>query len=165
MDAPPIPSATAERPPCAHVACHFDGSERGHRALAEARRHHPPGGRLSAVYVETGPFLPLVSLDGAAWIPDPGDLRARLDEWLREELRGLPGVEPVVLEGHPGHELCAWAREAEPDLIVAARESLLARVLRGSVVRPLLRGAPCPILVLPPQAARPEPASRLALAV
>jgi nucleotide-binding universal stress UspA family protein len=162
MDAPPIPPSTAERPRRAHVACHFDGSEAGRRALAEARRHLAPGGRLSVVYVETGPLLPIVSFDGAAWIPDYDDLRERLLEWLREELRGVPGAVPVVLEGHPGHELCAWALEADPDLIVAARQSLVSRVLRGSAVRTLLRHAPCPVLVVKPQPARREPAPRLA---
>jgi len=157
MDAPPFQPTRF-----AHVACHFDGSERGRRALAEARRRVAPGGRLTAVYVEAGPLLPLVSIDGAAWIPDPGDLRARLEEWLEEELRGLPDAVPVVLEGNPGHELCAWAREAGPDLIVAAREGLVARVLRGSVVRALLRHARCPVLVLQPQPGRREPAPRLA---
>jgi nucleotide-binding universal stress UspA family protein len=162
MDAPPIPSSAAERPRRAHVACHFDGSEAGRRSLAEARRHVAPGGRLSVLYVETGPLLPIVSFDGAAWIPDDGDLRARLRDWLQEELRGVPGAVPVVLEGHPGHEICAWALEADPDLIVAARQGLVSRVLRGNVVRTLLRRAPCSVLVLQPQPAGRRPAPRLA---
>ena len=162
MDAPPIPPSTAEHPRRAHVACHFDGSAAARRALAEARRHVAPGGRLSVVYVETGPLPPIVSLDGAAWIPDDGEMRERLLEWLQEELRGVPGAVPVVLEGHPGHELCAWALEAHPDLIVAARQRLVSRVLRGSVAHTLLRRAPCPVLVLQPQPARRQPAPRLA---
>jgi len=164
MPAPPLASKVDSAARFQHVACYVDGSPRARRALEEARRRLAPGGRLSVVYVDATLVAPLVSVEAVMCIWDPDEQRAALEAWLCEELRDVPGAVPVVLEGHPGEELCAWARAARPELILAARDGILGRLLRGGVVRALLRGAPCPIMVVGPKPTADPPLPRLALA-
>ena len=77
---------------------------------------------------------------------------AKMDEWLAElpEASGVT-VEKVVGRGRPATEIEAIAEEIGADLIVIARSgaSGLRKALMGSTTSSLVRGAPCPILVLP----------------
>jgi nucleotide-binding universal stress UspA family protein len=56
----------------------------------------------------------------------------------------------VLLWGPPGERIIAWAREARPDLVIAASHAgRMARAL-GSTARRLATSAPCATLILPP---------------
>jgi hypothetical protein len=97
-----------------------------------------------------------------AW--DSVEQRAALETWLGDEVGAVPGAVPVVLDGHPGEELCAWARRANPACIVTAPDGVLTRLLGIGAVRALRRGAPCPVLVLDRRQAADASLPRPALA-
>ncbi len=80
----------------------------------------------------------------------------RIDEWLAELPEGAPaGVERVVLRGRPAVEIPSFAGEVGADLMIVARHgsSALRQALMGHIAESLVRSAPCPVLVLPPEAA------------
>jgi nucleotide-binding universal stress UspA family protein len=148
MPARPVQCEIASPPRLAHVAGYFDGSRAARRALEEARRRLSAGGRLSVVHVDATLVSPVFSPEAVMWAWDPDEQRAALEAWLGDELEDVSGAVGVLLEGRPGEELCAWAREANPALIVTASDGVLGRLLRGGVVRALRRRAPCPVLVV-----------------
>ncbi len=63
-------------------------------------------------------------------------------------------VEYVILHGDPSHELLAFARERQVDLIAAGAHgrSTLERIILGSVSTKLVRSADCWVLVAPADA-------------
>jgi nucleotide-binding universal stress UspA family protein len=72
---------------------------------------------------------------------------------LRETLDIPPTmtVETITLKGHPARELLDLAEASKADLIVCGTHGLgfMSRMLLGSVATEMLRGATCPILVVP----------------
>jgi nucleotide-binding universal stress UspA family protein len=56
-----------------------------------------------------------------------------------------------VVSGEPTREILAAAKRLDADLIVMGRHGHgnLRRAVLGSVVEGVLRGAPCPVLVVP----------------
>lgn len=83
-----------------------------------------------------------------------GDLHAVEREWLERFAAGVPEGEPVLLEGFPPEAVCGWADESGVDLLVtAAHRGLTERVLFGSFSSYLARHAPCPVLIVRPEAA------------
>jgi len=85
--------------------------------------------------------------------------RAKMDEWLGK----LPAaqkvsVDKVVGRGRPAAEIVAIADEVGADLIVVSRhdQSGLRHALMGSTTEAVIRSAPCPVTVLPPEAAEGE---------
>ena len=95
---------------------------------------------------------------------DEGERRAALSRFVAERApAGGPEIETVIGRGDPAREITAHAREAGADLLVAGTHgrSGLPRWLLGSVTEELLRTAPCPLLVVPPdvdEAPPPVPA-------
>lgn len=96
----------------------------------------------------------------------PGELLVRGDEivegekelmratydWLAERVGGAPnGLTPAVQQGEPADVILREARLAGVDLLVLGRErrSAVRRHLLGSVTSTVLRGANCPVLVIP----------------
>lgn len=80
---------------------------------------------------------------------------AMLQDIVHDALDGqADGVTCRAVPGLPGRALVNVAREADAQLIVlAARgDATMARVL-GAVSQHVLRNAPCPVLVVPDQAA------------
>lgn len=80
-----------------------------------------------------------------------GDLRAAgFEAEIRTELGVTMNAAQLI---------AAAARETHADLIVLASHSrgTLGSAMLGSVSRTLLHEAPCPVLVVPPEAARPMP--------
>ena len=116
-----------------HVAVCVDRSEAARRGLTEARRLGPE--RLSVVHVATGPLRRLLSRGPRRWV---ASLAAEAD-----------GAEPVLLWGPPAVRLLEWAREARPDVIVAASHAGRVAGALGSTARRLAMSAPCPALILP----------------
>ena len=56
----------------------------------------------------------------------------------------------MLLSGRPADRIIEWAREARPDLVVAASHAGGSRRVLGSTTRRLATSAPCPALILPP---------------
>src|SRR5438874_560429 len=85
--------------PYRHIACLLDGSEGSLAALFEARRLQMLcGSRLSVVYVDPGPLLPIVSFEGALWCPDRAEVLASATAWLAGMIAGFEDARAVVLE-------------------------------------------------------------------
>ena len=137
--------------PYAHIACCLEDSAGSRLALAEARRLRALGpGRLSVVHVATDPLLFLDHEEDGTSV-DPRDLQAASARWLEREMAEIPEGEPALLHGAPAAAVCAWAREARPDLIVAgAHRSRTERALLGSFAAHLAHHAPCPVLLVRP---------------
>lgn len=133
-----------------HIACCVDGSEASLACLAEARRLAAlSAGSLSVVYVDPVPLVPLVSLEGAIWVPDLEEIIRDAHEWLSGHIAGLADATGVVLIGHPAGALCDWALGARPDLLVVwERDGWLRRLLFGRPASYLSRHAPCPVVVV-----------------
>ena len=117
----------------------------------------------SAVMAHVIAAVPAAAVVGGA--PDafaqPDDERARAitevrgdaDRWLSELLRMDVPPERATSEvtfGEAGQEVLAAAERLDSELIVMGRrrEGALRRAILGSVTSEVLRGAPCPVLVV-----------------
>jgi nucleotide-binding universal stress UspA family protein len=141
------------------ICCAVDFSEASRAALQEAatlaRRE---GARLEVLHVERGPRARPEAL--LAPPPPParhaGDLGV-LGEWVAEaeRLAGTP-VRGVHVIGDPATEIARYAREVRSDLLVigATEGFSWSWPLRRPVGPRLLRLAHCPVLAVPPDAAR-----------
>ena len=91
--------------------------------------------------------------------PAVGDYIGATEQWLARlsrELTDNSAVEIITSMGVPGDEVRETARRLEADLVVMGRrgrERLIPGVM-GSTASTLLRGAPCPVLIVvdPPDA-------------
>jgi nucleotide-binding universal stress UspA family protein len=126
----------------------IDGSREAAAALAAAARLaqiHSAGLRLTAV-AQIG-----FGLDGKSRGADPGELErlARHLEHAAEGLAGI-GVEAELREGLTDQIIIGLAGEADL-LVLGSRASYggAGEVALGDVGRRILRGAPCPTLVVP----------------
>ncbi|MEX2181446.1 MAG: universal stress protein [Gemmatimonadaceae bacterium] len=105
-------------------------------------------------------YLMHVKPDPPFGIPHPGrwlesyeeGVRAGLER-LRQQLALPPSraVEIIVVHGHPGDALVAFARSAQADLIAVGRHGagFLDRMLIGSVTARLVHSGSCSLLVVP----------------
>ncbi len=105
---------------------------------------YPPGLQLSTTVMARAQVELRSYLQGVA---------ARVREWgavVRYEVR----------EGNPAEEILRYAEEQGIDLILMGTHGLsgLGRWVYGSVADRVLRGAPCPVLLVRPQ--RPESGTR-----
>jgi nucleotide-binding universal stress UspA family protein len=137
-------------PPFTTIACCIDDSAASHAALAEAARLRGREGRLLVVHVVSSPHV-VIGTPGAICVPD-GDARIEAARaWLDERVAQVAPAEPVLLLGDPPAAAVEWAREARPDLMVAAaHHGILGRMLLGSFASRLARHAPCPVLLVRP---------------
>jgi nucleotide-binding universal stress UspA family protein len=144
------------RPPYRSIGCCVDETAASMTALAHARELWVPGeGVLSLVHVAPVPLI-FDTADGAAAV-SPRDINAVERSWLEALARDTPGCEAVFLEGLAGPEICRWAESAGADLLVAARHrGGWGAAILGSVTRHLVDHAPCPVLVVRPDAAVKE---------
>lgn len=85
--------------------------------------------------------------------------QAKMDDWLGNlpAARGV-AVKKVIGRGRPAAEIVAIADEVGADLIVVSRhaQSGLRKALMGSTTQAVIRSAPCPVTVLPPEGAEAE---------
>jgi nucleotide-binding universal stress UspA family protein len=143
------PSAEADGGPApyAHIACCIDRSPASLRALAEAQRLRALGpGRLSLVHVSPRALIEAPAPGAPAGAPR--DLADDERAWLHATAAGVAGAEPVALTGLAPGAAVDWAREAHPDLIVAAaHRGPVERALLGSFAAHVAREAPCPVLL------------------
>lgn len=135
------------------IGCCVDDTPASMAALAQARDLWMPAeGVLSLVHVAPVPLI-VDSVDGAV-VASPRDINAVERSWLEARAAELPGAVPVFLEGLPGPEICRWAASAGADLLIAARHhGGWGAAMLGSVTRHLVDHAPCPVLVVRPDAA------------
>jgi nucleotide-binding universal stress UspA family protein len=141
-----------------HIGCCVDDTPASMAALAHARELWVPGDAvLSLVHVAPVPLI-VDTVDGAV-VASVRDMNAVERAWLTALARGVPGAEPVLLEGLAGPAICRWAESSGADLLVAARHhGGWGAAMLGSVTRHLVDHAPCPVLVVRPEdAAQPTP--------
>jgi nucleotide-binding universal stress UspA family protein len=99
------------------------------------------------------PFFPgeLVVHDGA-FVESRNEMIHATHEWLRERIADDDaGLTPLVQQGHTPEVILREARLAGADLLVLGRErkGTIRRHLLGSVTGTVIRGANCPVLVIP----------------
>ncbi|HUU35046.1 MAG TPA: universal stress protein [Vicinamibacterales bacterium] len=91
------------------------------------------------------------------------DARARLHDALTDESRSWCDIDELVLVGRAHREILRTAAERHCDLIAigAQGSGAVVRALFGSTTQQVVRGANCPVLVVPgaPPAEPPPPAS------
>lgn len=133
--------------PYAHVVVCMDRSEAAALGLREARRLRALGpGHLTILHVATAPLL----VGYSRWGVERQIFHRRARRWLSALAAGVPQADPVLLWGHPAERIIEWAREAQPDLLVAASHASRAERVLGSTVRRLAMSASCTVLLLPP---------------
>jgi len=109
-----------------HVACCIEGS-RAHKAVIAAgmRMLADQDATLTLLHVVTQPIAMM-----ATPAPDISGLFESAEHWLKEVVNETQAalqaggsqakVDGVLLEGHPGISVVAWAKESDVDLVVAA---------------------------------------------
>jgi nucleotide-binding universal stress UspA family protein len=147
----------------AEVTLGFDGSDEAELALRDAidlaRAAKAP---LHVVAVAESP--PIVYGKGSGGTRVPAELkdaiREMTEEHLDEAVRRIPedvAYERTLAEGHPAEALADVAVADGGVLVVGSRAyGPLRRVLLGSVSTPLVRSAPCPLIVHPRPAKEPR---------
>lgn len=134
--------------PYEHIACCIEDSAGSRRALAEAQRLRAFGpGRLTLVHV-----APRSVISGESLGSQPqDDLEAVASAWLTEQTRRIDGAEAVLLFGDAASAVCVWARDAGPDLLIAAaHRGHLQRFVLGSFAGYVAYHAPCAVLLVRP---------------
>ncbi|MDA8241019.1 MAG: universal stress protein [Nitrospiraceae bacterium] len=119
-------------------------------AVDMARRY---GAKLYIIHVifdvakTVGWYVPHVSID-EIYQDMEKSAKAELEKIFLDEMRGLQGVEHIVLKGIPNEEITKFAGENEIDLIVLGTHGRrgIDRVLFGSTAEQVVRNAPCPVL-------------------
>ncbi len=132
------------------LAVGYDGMAESQAALDEAAVLTGKfGGSMKVVGVMT-PIPPAAAAAAARAGPDVGpDFQTRLHDAVAKlppELRALP----VLEQGDPVHKLLEVA-EVGVDLLVLGSRGFgpVMRLLIGSVSSRVIRGAPCPVMVVP----------------
>lgn len=153
-DPTPFDEMTASTP---LVACCIDDSPNGLLALIQARRLWSTQAQLVLVHVAPLP-LAVEMIDGVA-VARRDDLNAEQRRWLTSVGRREPDTQTVFLEGLPGPEICNWAAEAAPDVVVVASHGRgrLERALMGSVARHVVEHCTRPVLMVPATTKNPGP--------
>ena len=137
--------------PYEHIACCIEDSAGSRRALQQAVRLRAFGpGRLTLVHVTP----PSIVYGESLGMPPPDEIGDVAAAWLAEQAERVDGAESVLLSGHPGRAVCPWARDADPDLLIAgARRGHFERVALGSFAGYVAYHVPCPVLLVRPQPA------------
>ena len=97
-----------------------------------------------------GVFVPATAI--------PEVFHLSVEEYLEQQAARLTladlAVQTIVLEGKVSDALLKCARDENVDLIVMSTHGRtgLSRLLMGSVAEQVVHGAPCPVLLIRPQA-------------
>jgi len=139
--------------PWKKIGCPVDFSEPSRLALLEAAYlGRTLEGALTVLYVHE-PTPELVEFYGSsprefeALLPE---LERRLATWAREAGAPCGHVSWKVLRGAPTEEILRCAKAENFDVIVMGTHGRtgLKHLLLGSVAERVIRGAPCPVLVV-----------------
>lgn len=133
------------------IGCCIDRSPAARAVIDEGTRLHGAGqgATLHLVHVvETA----LVLHAGPHIYAEPPELvRADDRAWLEGLVEATPGATGALLEGDPAEAVCAWAREAAADLLIATpRHGPIDRAIHGGFAGRVAYRAPCPVLIVPP---------------
>ncbi|CAM2067245.1 Universal stress protein [Sulfidibacter corallicola] len=82
------------------------------------------------------------------------DLKDKALEKLKKASAGLEGVEPVLLEGVPERELMKYVTDNDVDMIIMGTHGRtgLNHLVMGRVSERTIKKAPCPVLLIKPEA-------------
>jgi nucleotide-binding universal stress UspA family protein len=134
----------------------YDGSAEAKRAAAVAQALAVAA---SAPLRAFGVREPLTSWIAPGTYVPLGDLEGPIEEELEELLAGLPagvGGQRIVLSGHPADELLAQGPLAAELMVFGSHGfGRFVRFVAGSVSSKVVRGAPWPVLVVPPHGPLP----------
>ena len=86
--------------------------------------------------------------------------REKLEQWVARHVKKRTGVTVALRTGVVDEAICRYAAECGASVIVIATHGRkgLSHVVLGSVAERVVRGAPCPVLVIkPPKAANADP--------
>lgn len=142
--------AEAEHRPFRRIAVGYDGSPEADAALRRAEAlARPLGAKLEVVTVVTPPVAPPPMVPGVSAPQVPPKPELVIDKGV-EAVEADLTVEGIRLDGDPAMELHRHC-ERDVDLLVLGSRGYgpLSRVLLGSVSRPVVAKAPCPVLVTP----------------
>lgn len=150
--------------PCDKILVPVNFTDESRRALSYAVTIARVTGAslvLVSVVEDTFPYPELFAWDH----PDEDYyryVRTRSTDRMRELLDEHPAVgevQQVVVRGRPAAEIIAVAEQVGADLVVMARQGVsgLRAAIMGSTTESVVRGASCPVLVLPPSADEPAP--------
>ena len=149
------------RPP---IVVGLDETAASHAALRWAiERSRRTGNPVSAVYVYDTPPTPSLR-SHAVRSAREGHARARATGWIASVVEGVQSTPParlVVAEGSPVKVLLAASQSADLMVLGAPRRGRLRRVLTNRVARRCSGRAPCPVVLIQPDARTTEPASSL----
>jgi nucleotide-binding universal stress UspA family protein len=155
------PAGYADRPgaPLLDVGVGFEPTPEGFEALTTAHRLAArAGGTLRAlgVALPLSPFAIDDLRDRAPYLEaERRAIQARLEQALTELPEGVPAIADARV-GDPAVELIAASHEL--DLVVCGSRGRgpLRAVLLGSVTERVLRGAACPVVIVPRPAGQPR---------
>lgn len=104
--------------------------------------------RLHAIHVLENRFLRPMLNDPQA--VENATRRQLLDRLTAADREGLSAVPVVRTSDDPAEEILGYAREQNIDLIVLGTHGRrgVAHLLAGSVAERVVRGAPCPVLIV-----------------
>lgn len=129
----------------------WDFSEMSSKALKSAVSMVDSVDQIRVVHVT---LMPSAYEYGVVWDTVSNDtVVTRVNEEFRKYIAGdeaLADINFVTLFGEPGRRICDYAEEIKAGLIVMPSHgrSGISHLLLGSVAERVVRGAPCPILVL-----------------
>lgn len=138
----------------------LDGSELAEQALAQLEHVAPGDAHITLVQVIQPP-LPVIAAEMAVPLPavSSEELRQEAEAYLQTVAAPLRergrNVHIAVVEGDAVAEtLVQYARDHGHDLILMSTHGRggLSRLVFGSVAEAVVRHAPCPVLVVRPQA-------------
>jgi nucleotide-binding universal stress UspA family protein len=133
------------------IVAGVDGSEGGRRALRWAVEHAAArGGTVQAVAAWSWAPSEAALLSG----PTPDDMRASAEAALADAVHALGGRPPVPLaleaiEGRAAKVLTRAAVDAQLLVVGSHGHNRLMRAMLGSVSEECVRGAVCPVVVIP----------------
>jgi len=105
---------------------------------------------ISLAYTEFVPPVDLVGIDDAV----ERAAKEKLEGWVGRHVRGVSNVKIAVENGVVDETICEFAESWKASVIVIATHGRkgLGHLVLGSVAERVVRGAPCPVLVVKPSA-------------
>jgi nucleotide-binding universal stress UspA family protein len=139
----------------AEITVGFDGSPEASRALTDALELASASGATVKLAVVAEPPPIIYGKGGGpnySWHALKEDLREVMRERLDKAMASIPDdvrVEAELIEGHAEAALADMAGDGGLLVLGSRAYGPLRRVLLGSVSTPLVRSAPCPVIVHP----------------
>lgn len=104
---------------------------------------------ISLAYTEFVPPVDLVGIDDAL----ERAAKEKIEDWIGRHVRGVSNVKIAVENGVVDETICDFAEQCGASVIVIATHGRkgLGHLVLGSIAERVVRGAPCPVLVVKPQ--------------